>query len=334
MSDNNAQEALIDQYVQENRTSEAVQLLYELILSYAEKRDFAKAEALHEKLYAVDPMALTEIVRAGEAIDEAKNQSVDPAHREIWKSLYEMLSVKEGNALYYAMKDARFEAGDIIIDQGQISNRLFFINRGNVKAVFSSENKEVLLNLLGEGDFFGNDQFFSATVSTVSVIAQGSVKASCLENGVIKKWKTEAPALESKLFDYCQKNDKIKSAVAEKGMERREHSRIPLPVKMIFQLFDGAGEKIEKFYKGDVSDISEGGLSFFIKTTKAETVRMLLGRRLLVSFSANLKNGETRLVEKSGQVTAVQAQVFDDFSIHLRFDTPLEKALVNSLKAE
>ncbi len=334
MSDNNSQEALVDQYVQENRISEAVQLLYELILSYAEKRAFAKAEALHEKLYAVDPMALTEIVRAGEAIDEAKNQSVDPEHREIWRSLYETLSVNEGNALYYAMKDVRFDAGDVIIDQGQISNRLFFINKGDVKIVYSGENKEVLLNLLKGGAFFGNDQFFSATVSTVSVIAQGNVKASRLESGVIKKWKTEAPALESKLFDYCQKNDKIKNAVMEKGMERREHSRISLPVKITFQLFDGAGEKIEKFYKGDVSDISEGGLSFFIKTTKAETVRMLLGRRLFVAFNTALKKGETRLVEKSGQVTAVQAQVFDDFSIHLRFDTPLEKRLINSLEGD
>ena len=330
MSNNNVKESLVDQYVQENKTSDAVTLLFELIVSYAERKDFNKAEALHEKLYDVDPMALTEIVRAQEAIDEAKNQSVDPEHRDIWKGLYENLTVNEGNALYFGMKDVRFDAGSVIVEQGQIANRLFFINRGEVKVVFSGESKQALLGVLKQGDFFGKEQFFTATVSTMSIIAQGNVKAYCLENGIIKKWKTEAPALESKLFDYCSKQDKIKSAIEEKGLDRREYNRIVLPVRMLFQLFDSTGKKIDKFYKGDVSDISERGLSFFIKTSKAETVRMLLGRKIFVSFTASLKNGKDVLVEKSGQVTAVQSQVFDDFSIHLKFDTLLEKTLIDS----
>lgn len=343
MSDIKAQEARVDQYVSENRTDEAVKLLLELILAHVEQKEFEKAEALRDKLYEVDPMALTEIVRAGDAIDEAKNQDLDPEHREVWSDLYDRLNLNEGNALYYGMKNVSFKTGEVIIEQGQISKRLFFINKGEVKAIFSGEKttdivdtrpSDILLKVLKEGDFFGNDQFFSATVSTYSLIAQSSVRVSCLESAITKKWKTEAPALESRLFDYCRKNDKIKIALEQKGMERREYERIKLPVKLLFQLLDVTGKKIEKYYKGEISDISEGGLSFFIKTSRAETVRILLGRRLFVSFQVRLKNGECCVVEKDGQVTAVQSQAFDDFSIHLKFDNPLERKQITSFAGE
>ncbi len=331
MTDNNMQEKLVDEYVSENRTDDAVKLLYDLVVSHAENKDFKKAETLYEKLYEVDPMALTEIVRAGEAIEDAKSRSLDKEHREIWADLYDRLSVNEANALYYGMEKRECEAGETIITQGQISSSLYFINKGSVKVVFSRENEDTLLTTLETGDCFGQEQFFSATVSTVSMIANQTVKASRLESDITRKWKTEAPALESKLFDYCQKHDKIKKAVAEKGMDRREYIRIPLPVKLGFQFYDHSGKKTKKAYKGEISDISDGGLSFFIKTSKPESVRMMLGRRLAVTFPVKLKSGESRLVEKTGQITAVQSHIFDDFSIHLRFDTPIEASLLEEV---
>jgi hypothetical protein len=329
MSNADTLEKQVDAYVRENKTSEAVSLLYELIVSNAECRNFQKAEMLHEKLYEVDPMALTEIIRAGEVIDEAKNQGVGAECRSVWAGLYDTFSKNEGNALYYAMKHVKFEAGDVIIEQGQVSNRLFFIDKGRVKAVYSRDRQELLLGMLEAGDFFGNDQFFTATVSTLSMVAQGSVKAGCLDAGIIKKWKTEAPALESKLLDYCLKHDKVKQLIDSQGKDRREYIRVQLPVKTVFQFFDASGKLTKKAYRGEISDVSEGGLSFFIKTSKPDAIRMMLGRRIFVSFQGKSKNGP--LMEKNGQVTAVQSQMFDDFSIHVRFDTPMSKRQFDSL---
>jgi hypothetical protein len=331
MSNADTLENLVDAYVRENKTSEAVSLLYELIVSSAKSRNFKKAEMLHEKLYEVDPMALTEIIRAGEAIDEAKNQSVDTQYRSVWTGLYDGLSKNEGNALYYGMEHLKFEAGDVIIEQGQVSNRLFFINKGCVKAVYSRDRQELLLGMLEAGDFFGNDQFFTATVSTLSMIAQGSVKASCLDAGITKKWKTEAPALESKLFDYSLKHDRIKQLIDSQGKDRREYSRVHMPLKMVFQFFDTSGKLTNKAYRGEISDVSEGGLSFFIKTSKPDAIRMMLGRRIFVSFHGNAKYGDGSPIEKNGQVIAVQSQMFDDFSIHVKFDTPMGKRQFDSL---
>ena len=331
MVESNMPDALVDQYIREENTSEAVKLLFESILSSVAQKDFKKAEAYYEKLYEVDPMALTEIVRAGEAIEEAKSQSLDMKHREVWNQLYSLLSVNESNALYYEMETRLFNAGDVIVNQGEIAGTLFFINKGEVKALFSQGNREVLLTTLGPGDFFGSDQFFSATVSTFSVVAQSNAKISCVKNPVVGKWKTNAPALESKLADYCQKREKIKKAVEDKGMDRREHIRIPLSVNLAFRFIDATGTKNNKAYKGEISDISNGGLSFFIKTSKPDAIRMMLGRRLAVSIPVKQKSGQDIVIEKEGQVSAVQSQIFDDFSIHVKFDENIEGSLFNSI---
>ena len=69
------QEELIDQYVKENNKEAAVKLLFDLIVSYAKKKNFEKAETLREKLFEVDSMALNEIIKSGDIIEEEKTES-------------------------------------------------------------------------------------------------------------------------------------------------------------------------------------------------------------------------------------------------------------------
>jgi len=279
--DKTKQEAQVDACISENDTDGAVKLLFDLIVEYAREKNFAKAEALHEKLYETDPMALTEIVRSGEIIEEEKSESVDQEHLEIWSGLYDSLSTAEGNSLYYSMKSKIFQAGEPIMEQGKLNSRLYFINKGEVKALFDQGGKENLIKTLGVGDIIGQEPFFSATVCTVSMIPLSNVKATYLEGDVLKKWKTEVPALESKLHDYSIKHDLVKKELERKSLERRADKRVNLSGTVMFQLLDKAGKPMGKKYKGELSDLSAGGISFSIKSSKKETVRMLLGRTAL-----------------------------------------------------
>lgn len=47
-----------------------------------------------------------------------------------------------------------------------------------------------------------------------------------------------------------EKREKIKKAVEDKGMDRREHLRIPLSVNLAFRFIDSMGPKNSKAYKG------------------------------------------------------------------------------------
>lgn len=325
------QEALVDRYVAENRREEALRLLLDLIVSYAGEKNFEKAEALNEKLYEVDPLAITEIVRAAEVIEEAKKQGLDRKHLEIWSELYADLSKEESNALYYSMKSRDFGPGEGIMEQGLISDRLYFINHGEVKAIFRRGGEEVFLKTLGPGDVIGHDTFFSATVCTVSMIALGSVKTDYLVSDVLKKWKTDAPLLESKLYDFCMKRDRLKAEFEKKAVDRREHHRIALGGAIVFQLLNSSGKSMAKAYKGELADISAGGVSFLVKTSRPESIRVLLGRRLWVKFELVFRSGARERLELEGQVIAVQSQAFDDYSIHLKFDEPLGQSRIQNI---
>ncbi|RJP96121.1 MAG: hypothetical protein C4518_00680 [Desulfobacteraceae bacterium] len=335
MNDNDRarREALVDECISKNEVESACKLLFDLIGEYAKEKNFEKAEALHEKLYETDPMALTEIVRSSEIIEEEKSVSLDTEHLETWAGLYRSLSTTEGNALYYSMKSKVFQLGEAIVEQGELNNRLYFINRGEVKALFNQGGKENLIGLLKVGDILGQEPFFSATVCTVSMIPLSSVKVTYLETDVLKKWKKDAPALESKLYNYCIKNDPVKKAMDEKGLERRSDTRLNISGVAMFQLLEKSGNPMGKAYKGELSDISAGGISFIIKSSKKETVRMLLGRRLLISFKLPMKNNIYKDLEEQMTVIAAQAQVFDDYSIHLKFDNKWESSAIDNIDA-
>ncbi len=332
-NDKAARETQVNEYIRGNDMDAACKLLSDLIVEYAREKNFAKAEALHEKLYATDPMALTQIVRTGEIIEEEKSESVDREHLEIWSGLYDSLSTAEGNALYYSMKSKMFQAGEPIMEQGKLNSRLYFINKGEVKALFNQNGKENLIKLLGVGDIMGQEPFFSATVCTVSIVALSSVKTMYLEIDVLKKWKNEVPALESKLYDYSFKNDLVKKELESKNIDRRSDKRVNLSGTVLFQLLDKSGNPLGKGYKGELSDLSAGGISFIIKSSKKETVRMLLGRRLKVSFKLPMKHNAYHNIEQLMTVIAAQPQVFDDYSIHLKFDTKWAQKMIEDIDA-
>lgn len=330
-NDKTRREAMVEECISQNNTEGACKLLFDLIVEYAREKNFEKAEALHEKLYETDPMALTEIVRATEIIEGEKSESLDREHLEIWSKLYNSLSTAEGNALYYSMKSKLFESGEPIMEQGKLNNRLYFINKGEVKALFMQGGKENLIKVLGVGDILGQEPFFSATVCTVSMVPLTSVKVTYLELDVLKKWKNELPALESKLYDYCIKNDAVKKEMESKGHDRRSDKRVNLSGTVLFQLLDKAGAPIGKAYKGELSDVSAGGISFSIKSSKKETVRMLLGRRLKISFKLPLKHNAYHDVEQVMTVIAAQPQIFDDYSIHLKFGTKWAQRMIEDV---
>lgn len=330
--DRSEKEARVDALVRQKDTDAACGLLLELVAEYAKEKNFKKAEELYNRLYEVDPMALTEIVRAGEIIEEEKSESVDREHLEIWSDLYATLSTTEGNALYYSMKTKSFEADEPIMEQGTFNNRLYFINKGEVKALYLQENREFLIGMIGPGQIIGQTPFFSASVCTLSLVPMNRVKTTFLETDVLKKWKNDVPALESKLYDYCMKHDSVKKALDEKNIERRTNKREKLSGRIRFALLDKSGKAMGNAYSGEIADISAGGMSFIIKSSKKETVRMLLGRRLRVMFDLPLKNHEKpHRIDQAMTVIAAQPQAFDDYSVHLKFDTKWAQKMMDAV---
>jgi hypothetical protein len=66
-------EDLIEKYLSDNDSDSAIEVLLELIAGMALSQDFHAAEALRDRIFAIDPMALNAILRAAEIIEREKS---------------------------------------------------------------------------------------------------------------------------------------------------------------------------------------------------------------------------------------------------------------------
>ena len=322
MDDLVKQQQLVDQHVAEGNTDAAVKLLLNMIVDCAKQGNFAIAETLQEKMYDVDAMALTEIVKAAEILEDAKNERINPSYREIWPELFNLLTTEEGNTLFYALRETEYELNEPVYLQGEINTRLFFINRGQFQLFYNQHGQKILLKTLSMGDIAGQDSFFTASVCTTSLTAMNRAKVSFLEKETIEQWEDQYPALRTKLQDYCLDQQNTSDLIKDKGISRRRHKRYKITGDIMFRIFSGGGKPVGKTFRGELSDISAGGLSFFIKTSNKKNANLLLGRKLHLGFILNSVPSQEK-IQKTGIITGVINHLFNEYSIHVEFEQKL-----------
>ncbi|NJL58647.1 MAG: cyclic nucleotide-binding domain-containing protein [Desulfobacteraceae bacterium] len=306
----------------------AITFLFNQIVMFAKQKDFVKAEELRQKLIELDPMALSEIVRAGEIIEQEKKEELHTG-TSLWADLDENLSLEEAGALYEAIEDVNFQADQPLYIQGERNTKLYFIKEGRLKLVYRHGKTEHLVRTSEPGDIVGGDSFFFITFCTTSLITISGVSAAYLDKEVLSSWKEQYPQLEAKLYAYCQPHiESIRQFLKEKEIDRRIRHRIEVSGQVLLQLLKANGEPESKEFKGNLRDISAGGLSFSIKTSE-KTAQVLLGRKLGVA--AEIAGIAVRTI---GMVIGVIHRHSSTYSIHVRFDEDLDKQIVNHIEKE
>jgi hypothetical protein len=184
-------------------------------------------------------------------------------------------------------------------------------------------DREILLKTLDPGTVAGDDTFFSITVCTTSLTTLSPVKVSFLEKELFEKWQNDFPSLASKLKDYCHKLERVRDLIKKEGMDRRIHERIRTSGPLIFQILSPGGKAIGKAYKGDISDISAGGLSFKIKISKKNAL-LLLARNLNLKFALPGSFSRTE-AKRNGTIIGITDNLSDGYTIHVKFDELLSE---------
>ena len=328
MEDLSSQEKLVETYLKEDKKDQAIELLFDLIARHAQAHHFDKAEALREKLYEIDSMALDQIVKSAEIIEVAKMGAIDAAHKEIWSPLYRHFTKEESIAFYYGLQDVVYEPGQLIFQQGRLNPNLYFINAGEANLFYHKDKHAILLKPLGPGDLAGEDTFFTNSTCTTSVMAHSTVKLNILEKTILQKWQTDEPNLANKLQDYCSGLEPVKDLLEKKELERRDHPRFDISGSAIIKLLD---RPESKGFKGDLSDISISGVSFIINTSPA-AAETLLGCRLRLSFTLQ-KAFPQISIDQEGHIVGVHGQMFNEFFINAKWDQPLDNALIDKIRA-
>ena len=328
MTDPASKENLLETYISENKKDLAVELLFDLITHYAKAQNFSRAEALRERLFEVDSLALNALVKSAEIIEAEKMAAIDPIHLDTWSQLYGKLTKEETIALYYEMKAATVEVEQIIFRQGEMNSNLYFIDSGRLNIAYHMGNHLSLLKSLGPGDIAGEDTFFTSSTCTTSLIAHSKGKLHFLEKSVLSKWQADAPNLKNKLQDYCLKLEPLKDLLEKKNLERRKHNRYVISGDAAVQIAD----KIEgKVFKGELSDISASGVSF-VMSTSPQSAELLLGCQLRLKFLLPQVPAKLR-IEQNGSIVGVHRQLFNEYLINAKWDQPLSNDTMATIKS-
>ncbi|WP_457577122.1 HEAT repeat domain-containing protein [Desulfomarina sp.] len=325
------EEAAIRSLLDQGESETARKKLVEFIRHMARMKKFVQAEKLRDWLIEIDSTALTDIIAAAEIIAEEKAAAIDREHLEIWSDLYDFLTTEEFSEFYHSLHHKKIRNEEVIVHQGTLQNALYFINSGKVKLYYDDGEDRVLLKTLGAGEIIGAGAFFDASVWTISVVSVGMSEISILKFEKTTRWQDEYPALESRLRDFCSRFESTADVVRKSSHDRRQHERYMLSGRAEVLLLDSRGMSSGIRVRGELIDISAGGISYLQRISKKKNARLILGRKVRVTLSFEPEPSGNVVLE--GDILAAKEVPGpeSDFSVHVCFDTELDSVHIQKI---
>ena len=322
----------IQKLLDQNKQDLVLPRILELIGSSARKKDFAQAERYRQMLISGAPMALREIISAAEIIEEEKSSSLSAMVLSTWDELIQALSLEEFSALYYATQPRNTTSGEIIVKQGDFLSNLFLVNSGRVQLYTTRHGTDVPFKTVSDGEIFGAETFFDISVWTVSAKSLGA-SLSVLNWDRLAVLKEDYPALQNKLMDFCARFRGGDTHFVNPSASRRKYERKKALGRATIDLINEQDKEMGQVSRGDLLDISQGGVAFVLRFHKKGKAVDLLGKRLKIAIRPEQA---TVPMLRTGLVKAVRSYDFvgNDYSVHVEFDDLLSSTEVAQAAAK
>jgi len=314
--------------LQKKETIRVTEKIANRCIEAAREKDFDVAEMLRDRLLEINPYALTEVIRIGEIIDEERASTITHHHLEIWADLYEMMSTEEFNALYYASRREKYTDGEVIVREGEIDAKLYFINSGQVDLLCRAAGGETFLKRLKPGEIHGADQFFGTSVWTTTMKAKGDVEIQYLEQRTLADIEQKHHGVAGKLRDFCERQSMVPSLLKMSGADRRDSPRFPVALRAVYVFADVFSSDEPRRYTAELVDISVSGLCLQARIGSQDKARLLLGRRIQVELAGA---GEGMLLVGSIVGVRYLDVANQDYTLHVSLVRPLNRQMVQRL---
>jgi len=109
-----------------------------------------------------------------------------------------------------------YQDGEVIVRQGEIGNCMYVIQDGFVEVLVDAGDRQVVLNLLGKNEFFGELALFEHEKRTATVRAMGPARILTVDHRNLLQRIHEDPSLAYRLMDVMSKRiDKLSEEVAQ-----------------------------------------------------------------------------------------------------------------------
>ena len=140
--------------------------------------------------------------------------------------IFSDLSESDLKSVVNKMVSQSYKKGQVILEEDSTCDRCYFLTRGRVKITrVSSDEREVILALLGPGDFFGEMSLLSGEVRSANVVTLEKTKALTLNTvdflGTLELYPKVAINLLRELAIRLQKSDEQIASLSLSDAERR-----------------------------------------------------------------------------------------------------------------
>lgn len=304
----------------------AGQIIYRESIAAAEDKDFRTAELLRDRMLEIDPMALSDVLRLSETIDQAKENTVSSHSLQMWNELEKEMSNEQRDIFYGGLRQEHYAKGTIISRSGEIDTSLYFISSGYVGLSGGFDTNEIFIKKMQPGDILGAEQFFSASVWTVSLKALSEVQVQVLDRDSLKVIKVNFPEIEDILRKFSNQYVQIPELLEMSGEDRRVYPRHSGDLVVKNVLLDSYGIKGKHHFKGKLIDISQGGLAFNVKISGTKNARLLLGRQIISTIPV----GSTKCIQGVGVIVGVKDcdAAEEEFSLHVELLKKIDQELM------
>lgn len=119
-------------------------------------------------------------------------------------------NLKEGSQMLYYGKN------ETIFSQGEASGRIFILTKGQVNLYAKgADGKELLINALGEGDFFGELALLSRRKSSMTAKAETDIEVMVIRQDEVMDMVSDNPSLAFKLGEVIEMRKKARQKQLE-----------------------------------------------------------------------------------------------------------------------
>ena len=141
----------------------------------------------------------------------------------------------------------------------------------------------------------------------------------------LQRQKEQYPALAGKLIEFCTRFPSPNTLFSKTGRTRRRFERKKTAGRATMVVLDEQEKETGIGAKGDILDVSRGGLSFNLRFSKKKNAEALLGRKIRITMRSDSSNAS---VTCNAKVMAVRCCDFigSDYSLHVEFPQELDNA--------
>jgi len=322
-------EEQVTRLVKSGDLESATDLVYQQAIVAAREKDYLTAVILGDRILEINPNALVEAIEIGDIIQEQRSGKVTSHQIEIWRELCDEMSLERFQYLFNGMRQVDYQEGDIIVSAKETDSSLYFLGSGQVGISFLSGGSEIFLKKMTPVSVIGGEQFFSASVWTVTLRALSNVSFHVLDQAILMDVEEKFPGFKEILQNYCLKFEEIPSLVKMSGDDRRDFPRYPVSLITQNVLLDPYGKNSKRNFRGELIDLSECGLSFSVRISSDENARLLLGRQILTTISCE----EVAFPEVRGTIVGVRNHSIDEnyFSVHIKLYKKIAETIVKRI---